>query len=394
MPDTTRPPTVYDYISVFGMPMAGGVDSSATRATALEASRNPSDQRTAQGLRQDARNAWSFLPTVGFSNPYSSPKQSKTPKQDSPTGTFTGPVDIFNLPGEQERKQAMMTALDPQMGQFKLDASDIMASAVESDLSPLAWNRSESERIKALEQDLYTYTGTDLRVIVEVAGGRSGYKQLVELSTITTSVHREKSPVRACGYVNPRAFAYGRRTIAGTIILTQFWMDALLRFLAEDPGINYLEGESHFGDFYRELSRASRDTTYHKLDQLPPLNFTFYFADEYGHASARQLLGVTFQDDGTVYSVNDQYTEQTISYMAMDFTPLQPIEIVGKLRSFSAQGKTPRDVAAQTLLNPDPNAPKSRNILLQVPQPDFLVSPKKVSSAAKRLLPRFAGGLF
>lgn len=394
MPDTTRPPTVYDYIAAFGMPTGGGVDSSAQRATSLEASRNPSDQRTAQGLRQEAKNAWSFLPTVGFSNPFSSTKEKNTPKQASTTGAFTGPVDIFNLPGEQQHKQAMMSALTPQLGEFKLNASDMMAAAVESDLTPFAWNRADLERVKSLEQDLYTYTGSDLRVMVEVAGGRGGFKQLMELSTITTSIHREKSPVRSCGYVNPKAFAYGRRTIAGTIILTQFWMDSLLRFVAEDPGIAYLNGDVHFGDFYQALPRASRDTTYHKLDQLPPLNFTFYFADEYGHASVRQLLGVTLVTDGTVYSTNDQFTEQTISYMAMDFTPLQPIQIVGNLRAFSATTKTPRDVAAQTLLNPDPTAPKSRNIPLNIPQPDFLVNPKKLTPSAKRLLPPIFGGIF
>jgi hypothetical protein len=393
MSDTTRPLTAYDYIVAFGMPTAGGVNASADRATILEASHNASDQRTAQGLRQEAKNVWSFLPTIGFSNPFSSPQEKKTPKQDSPTGTFNGPVDIFNLPGEQERRQAMTKAMAPQIGDFNLYASDMMASAVESQFGPLVWNRVDAERLKALDQDFYTYTGSDLRVVVEVAGGRGSYKQLVELSTITTSIHREKSPVRSCGYVNPRAFAYGRRTIAGTIILTQFWMDSMLRFLAENP-IPSANGDFEFSEFYRSLPRSSRDTTYHKVDQLPPLNFTLYFADEYGHASVRQLLGVTLVTDGTVYSINDQLTEQTISYMAMDFTPLQPIEIVGKLREFVPAGKTPRDLAAQTLLNPDPMTPKSRNIPLDIPQPDFLVDTKKFTPSAKRLLPPFFGGLF
>ena len=55
-------------------------------------------------------------------------------------------------------------------------------------------------------------------------------KVLVEASTLTVSIHREKAPVRACGYINPKGFARGRRTIAGTMILTQFRVDVLFRF--------------------------------------------------------------------------------------------------------------------------------------------------------------------
>ena len=133
-------------------------------------------------------------------------------------------------------------------------------------------------------------------------------KVLVEASTLTVSIHREKAPVRACGYINPKGFARGRRTIAGTLILTQFSVDVLFRFLqAVLPQ-----------DF-------SSDSTYVKVDQLPPFNATILFADEYGNASYRRLLGLEFVTDGTVYSIQDLLSEQTISTMASDFTPLLPV---------------------------------------------------------------------
>ena len=69
----------------------------------------------------------------------------------------------------------------------------------------------------------------------------------------------------------------------------------------------------------------SKDTTYVKPDQIPPFNATILLADEYGHASYRRLLGVDFITDGTVYSIQDLLTEETISYMASDFTPLMPV---------------------------------------------------------------------
>lgn len=131
---------------------------------------------------------------------------------------------------------------------------------------------------------------------------------LVECSTLTVSVHREKAPVRACGHINPKGYARGRRTIAGTMILTRFTVDVLFRFLqAVLPQ-----------DF-------SKDTTHFKPDQLPPFNATILFSDEYGHASYLRLLGFGFVTDGTVYSIQDMTTEQTVSYMASDFTPLMPV---------------------------------------------------------------------
>jgi len=51
----------------------------------------------------------------------------------------------------------------------------------------------------------------------EQPGPPARRKQLVELTTITVSVHRVKSPAVACGYINPKGWARGRRTIAGTL---------------------------------------------------------------------------------------------------------------------------------------------------------------------------------
>jgi hypothetical protein len=190
------------------------------------------------------------------------------------------------------------------------------------------------------EAEPYTYTGSDLRVFVDIPGTPG--KQLMELTTITVSVHREKAPVRACGYINPKGFARGRRTIAGTMVLTQFYADVLYRFL--DMKWN------------KDLSK---DAPYKKPDQLPPFNLTFLFCDEHGHVSYRQLLGVDCVTDGTVYSVQDMLTEQTVSFMASDFTPLLPVD-VSSLHwddlsfSSSRSQKTPKDARKDQLLVDSP----------------------------------------
>lgn len=161
-----------------------------------------------------------------------------------------------------------------------------------------------------------TYTGSDLKVIVDLVDTATTSrnivtrKNVIECTTLTISIHREKVPVRAAGYIGVKAFARGRRTIAGTMILTQFVIDSLYSFL--------MGGQISGHD-------VSKDTYYVKPDQLPPFNMTLLFADEFGNISYRRILGVDFVTDGVVYSTNDMITEQTVSYMAADFTPLLPI---------------------------------------------------------------------
>jgi hypothetical protein len=75
------------------------------------------------------------------------------------------------------------------------------------------------------------------------------------------------------------------------------------------------------------MTDTSKDTEYTKTDQLPLVNLTLLFCDEYGYASYQRLLGVTFVMDGTVYSSSDMYTEKQLTYMASDLTPLMPLDL-------------------------------------------------------------------
>jgi hypothetical protein len=111
-----------------------------------------------------------------------------------------------------------------------------------------------------------SYTGSNLKVMLEVAnasqtGAGSSVrlsKQLAELTTITVSVHRVKSPVPTISYINTKGWARGRRTVAGTMVLTQLTTDVLASFLTSSA-------------FTSDLSKDSR---YVKVDQLPPFNIS------------------------------------------------------------------------------------------------------------------------
>ncbi len=188
--------------------------------------------------------------------------------------------------------------------------------------------------------DISTYTGSDVRLMIDSSetppDGRLYAKQLLEATTITVSVHREVAPVRAGGYISPKGFALGKRTIAGTLIVTQFTTDVLFSFL---QSIMLVDG--------------SKDTTFTKVDQLPPFNITLIFTNELGYASQRKLLGVKFVTDGVVYSIQDMLVEQTLSWMALDFTPLVPLTLTNlyqptnPLDQTTRRERTPTDAMRQ-----------------------------------------------
>lgn len=154
-----------------------------------------------------------------------------------------------------------------------------------------------------------SFTGTDLRLLIECAatGQSSTYIELIECHTISVSAFRMKTPVRALGYTNPKGFARGLRTIAGTMVLTEMTVDVLLTLLLQVV-----------------VQDSSKDSQITLVDQLPPFNITMLFANEFGSTSYRTITGVEFLNDGTVYSVQDLLTERTISWMANSFTPLMP----------------------------------------------------------------------
>jgi len=161
------------------------------------------------------------------------------------------------------------------------------------------------------------FTASDCRVMVEVpqapvfngsAVTTRVAKQLLESTTLSVSIHRSKSPVRAFGYANPKGFARGSRTIAGTMVMSKMTAEVLYRFLQSEL-----------------MADLTKDTVYTKLDQIPPIDFTLMFSNEFGYVSTQRLLGVEFVTDGSVVSVQDALMEQQITWMAADFTPLVPL---------------------------------------------------------------------
>jgi len=67
-------------------------------------------------------------------------------------------------------------------------------------------------------------------------------------------------------------------------------------------------------------------------DQLPPIDLTIIFANEYGSLSKAAIYGVEFMNDGYTLSVEDLLTEEIINFVARDVDPMVSMGNIGLQR--------------------------------------------------------------
>jgi hypothetical protein len=53
-------------------------------------------------------------------------------------------------------------------------------------------------------------------------------------------------------------------------------------------------------------------------DQLPPLDISLLFANEYGALSIMTIYGLEFFQEGSTFSVHDLYSENVMQWVARD----------------------------------------------------------------------------
>lgn len=141
-----------------------------------------------------------------------------------------------------------------------------------------------------------------LRKVLEAS---SSTYTLGSLQTISIQSHREKYPVRALGTSYVKGYTRGPRTLAGSMIFTVFDEHAL-RGLIRQSSVLLDRYELEF------------DTTSILPDQLPPIDLTIAFANEYGSLSKMSLYGVEFMNDGVTFSIEDLLSENVLSFVARD----------------------------------------------------------------------------
>lgn len=125
---------------------------------------------------------------------------------------------------------------------------------------------------------------------------------LGSLQTLSVSTHQDKKSVRVIGSMNALDYTMGPRTIAGSLVFAVF--------------------DQHFAtEMFKDLEQSTKKTFF-LPDELPALDLTISFANEYGRVSRMAIYGVRIINEGQVMSVNDLYTENTYQFVANALEPL------------------------------------------------------------------------
>ncbi len=186
-----------------------------------------------------------------------------------------------------------------------------------------------------------------------------GTKVIGSLQGISYSISREKAPIYTMGSADPRAFARGKRGIAGSLVFVQFDADPLMWELANPddetrrlyflsdiddlrpeysgsdvitvggttvtaaegstnaPGTNITGQES-------EITTAGGDQAKAipwYADQIPPFDIVLAAANEYGALAIMKVLGVELMNSGYGVSVDDIVSEHSFTYIAHGMLP-------------------------------------------------------------------------
>ena len=151
-----------------------------------------------------------------------------------------------------------------------------------------------------------SYSGCDIVVTASLpsingAQPTNKYYTLGSLQTLSISTHQDKRPVRSLGVINAKDYVMGPRTIAGSMVFAVF--------------------NKHFAtEIMNDLGASG--TSVVLPDEIPALNITVSFANEYGRMSRMAIYGVKIVNEGQVMSINDLYTENTYQFVALGLEPL------------------------------------------------------------------------
>jgi hypothetical protein len=146
------------------------------------------------------------------------------------------------------------------------------------------------------------------------------YKIFGELATISYSTHREIVPVRGLGTINPKGFARGPRSIAGSLVFTVFDRHVLYDIQRDltQRYINMLNENQ-----YSNISRFSN--IQFVTDEIPPFDIVISMMNERDPIGAKlRIYGVRVLNEGQVMSIDDLITENTMQYVATGIDLMEP----------------------------------------------------------------------
>lgn len=190
----------------------------------------------------------------------------------------------------------------------------------------------------AFTKSYNSFSGVDIRAVF-------GEKVIGTLQGISWSITREKAPIYTMGSEDPRAFARGKRGIAGSMVFITFdraaitgeffnavfWADKdslkpegdLLVTAGDSPrsaASVASEQENSFGNITDPRDDQVAATPWYP-DQIPPFDITLSAANEYGAAMQMRIYGVEFLNVGSGSSIDDLVLEEQCTYIARSIQP-------------------------------------------------------------------------
>ena len=166
-----------------------------------------------------------------------------------------------------------------------------------------------SEEYNFISNYYKSFSGTDTLVFILLPG--SNPVVLGSITTVSYSAYRTKQPVINLGRTNINGVTRGARIFAGTMIFTlinQHWLNDLV----ENESLAWLSN-------YQDL----------KSDELPLFDLMIVSANEYGSYISMFIYGVDTTDEGQVISVEDLFTENTLSFVARDIQTFKSGSVTG-----------------------------------------------------------------
>lgn len=196
-----------------------------------------------------------------------------------------------------------------------------------------------------------SFSGVDIKAVF--AG-----KAIGTLQGISYSVSREKAPIFTMGSADPRAFARGKRGIAGSMVFIQFDSEPLMYELANpdrDPGKFISDGDDLRPEFtfnqtvpiagssvvpvgedsvnFAGAAAGQQESNLTSVgsdqqaaipwypDQIPPFDVVLNAANEYGGLSIMKILGIELMNSGYGISVDDIVSEHSYTWIATGIVP-------------------------------------------------------------------------
>lgn len=200
-----------------------------------------------------------------------------------------------------------------------------------------------------------SFSGVDIKAVI-------GANVIGNIQGISYQVSREKAPIYTMGSADPRAFARGKRAIAGSLVFIQFDTEPLMFELAnpdptqesrrlyflsdkDDLRPQYVAGEvvpvqgatvkpagagspnypgAPVSSQEQNIVTAGSDQMKALpwyADQIPPFDIVLAAANEYGALAIMKILGCELMNSGYGVSIDDIVSEHSYTYIAHGLIP-------------------------------------------------------------------------